>query len=401
MRRMSSLEEEVTPPRSMESAPTPTATRRLVLARGGALTRFSGLGGAHHALLNHHQKGRFAGFDLLDVLEYQEQRSAFGKVRHRWSKQPKRVRSYCQQHLGPNDVLHITDQEQAHLAPPRSSQRPKVVITVHDLFHLFPFEQRVVLTDGENAMGESLIEVGEHRPGRVRRRDLNKLREGLSRADLLVCDSTFTRDVCRREFPGVKAVAVPLGLDCDAYASSGVPQKNPKFSMLFIGSSDPRKRLDFLFDLLHTCDEELRQHSVLHVVGDQSQMAHALAKSIDMEVMVHPRLDDQALMLLRQEADVLLFPSAAEGYGYPPIESMASGCPVLCSDLPAHNELMPEGACLPAGDFRGWREALSGNFHAWETTTAKVPDERLMEHARQFSADVFVQNMTAAYNALW
>jgi hypothetical protein len=79
-RRMSSLEEVATPPRAMESEPTPAATRRLVLARGGALTRFSGLGGAHHALLNHHQEGRFECLELLDVLEYPEQTSAFGKA---------------------------------------------------------------------------------------------------------------------------------------------------------------------------------------------------------------------------------------------------------------------------------------------------------------------------------
>jgi glycosyltransferase involved in cell wall biosynthesis len=274
------------------------------------------------------------------------------------------------------------------------------MVTVHDLFHLFPFEQRVVLTDGDNAMGESVVKVGEHRPGRVRRRDLSKLKRGLSRADLLVCDSVFTREVCRREFPDVEAVTVPLGLDCEAYVPSGVGQKNPTFTMLFIGSSDSRKRLDFVFNLLQTTEEGIRQRSTLHVVGDQSQSAHALAKDIDMEVIVHPRLDDEALMRLRQEADVLLFPSAAEGYGYPPIESMAAGCPVLCSDLPAHNELMPEGACLPAGDFRAWRDALSGHFQAWDTSTAKVADEGLMGHAQKFSAEVFVQNMTVAYNAL-
>ena len=53
-------------------------------------------------------------------------------------------------------------------------------------------------------------------------------------------------------------------------------------------------------------------------------------------------------MSLRQRSDLLLFPSAAEGFGYPPIESMSAGCPVLCSDLPAHNELMPDGDLLPA-----------------------------------------------------
>ena len=397
---MSSLEEEATLPRGMESAPKPAAKRRLVLARGGALTRFSGLGGAHDALLNHHRQGRFEHLELLDVLEYPEQSSAFSKVRYRWSKHPKRVRAYCQQHLGPNDILHITDQEQAHLTPPRSPDRPNVVITVHDLFHLFPFEQRVALSDGEKSMGEDVVEIGEHRPGRVRRRDLAKLKQGLSRADLLVCDSAFTRDVCQREFPSIAAEIVPLGLSSKAYAPSSKLGKNETFTMLFVGSPDPRKRLPFIVNLLGTCEKGLLDQSTLHVVGDQRQTAEALAKSIGMNVVVHPRLDDQQLMQLRQQADVLLFPSAAEGYGYPPIESMASGCPVLCSDLPAHNELMPTGACLPPGDIGAWRLALAGHFQTWNASTAKLPDRNLMDHARQFSSEIFVQNMTAAYDAL-
>tara|TARA_B100000900_G_scaffold7444_1_gene6287 strand:+ start:2217 stop:3413 length:1197 start_codon:yes stop_codon:yes gene_type:complete len=397
---MSSLEEEATLPRGMESAPKPANKRRLVLARGGSLTRFSGLGGAHDALLNHHRQGRFEHLELLDVLEYPEQISAFSKVRYRWSKHPKRVRAYCQQRLGPNDILHITDQEQAHLAPPRSPNRPNVVITVHDLFHLFPFEQRVSLNDGEKSMGEDVVKVGEHRPGRVRRRDLVNLKQGLSRADLLVCDSAFTRDVCQREFPNIATVIVPLGLNSKAYAPSNELDKNETFTMLFVGSSDPRKRLPFIVKLLGTCEKELLGRSTLHVVGDQRQTAEALAKSIGMNVVVHPRLEDQQLMQLRQQADVLLFPSAAEGYGYPPIESMASGCAVLCSDLPAHNELMPMGTCLPAGDIGAWRLALAGHFQTWNTSTAKIPDRHLIDHARQFSSEVFVQNMTAAYDTL-
>ena len=115
---------------------------------------------------------------------------------------------------------------------------------------------------------------------------------------------------------------------------------------------------------------------------------------------MHPRLDDEAMMKLRHTADVLLFPSAAEGFGYPPVESMASGCPVLCSDLPAHNELMPEGTCLQAGDLDAWSIALAEHHTAWTLSQHHAVDERLMEHAKRFSSEAFVENMAAAYRSL-
>ncbi len=384
----------------MASPPPSANALRVLLVRGGALTPYSGLGGAHRVLVEHHLAGRFPDVSMMSVLEYPEQSSSFGRLRYRWSKHPKNVRTYCKQHLGPNDVVHITDQEQAHLVPARFPGRPKVVVTVHDLFHFFPHKVSVPVSGrGEHQRDED-VQVGDGSPGLARRLDLSKLRAGLGRADLLVCDSEHTRRTCREAYPSVKAITVPLGLETERYAPSEAQPKNLKFNLLYVGSADPRKRLQFLTDLLNTSGDEFNQTTVFHVVGDQGTSTTTLLQSLDVEVVVHPRLDDEAMMKLRHKADLLLFPSAAEGFGYPPVESMASGCPVLCSDLPAHNELMPEGTCLPAGDSEVWLKALADHHDAWRASEQKVADERLMEHARRFSSKVFVENMTAAYRSL-
>ncbi len=42
-------------------------------------------------------------------------------------------------------------------------------------------------------------------------------------------------------------------------------------------------------------------------------------------------VSDQELPALYNAVDVLLFPSLYEGFGWPPLEAMASGTPVVCS----------------------------------------------------------------------
>ena len=46
------------------------------------------------------------------------------------------------------------------------------------------------------------------------------------------------------------------------------------------------------------------------------------------------KLTDSQLLARLQNAEVLIFPSAGEGFGYPPAEAMAAGCLVLASIYP-------------------------------------------------------------------
>ena len=298
-------------------------SRKVCLARGGTLTRFSGIGGAHHSLLDHHKSGDFPDAKLVCVLEYPEQKGALGKIRHRWIKHPKIVTKFCQESLGSDDILHITDQEQAHLVPERYHGRPKVLVTVHDLFHMYPYQETISITQDGKEQYQQTISVGNQKPGLVRKYDLKKLIAGLSRADVLICDSEFTRRVCEEKFPNVEAITIPLGLDCEKYIPKTEIPKNSKFEMLFVGSADPRKRLNFVAEIIGACDSRVKENSVLHIVGDRSSTADKISETLEIEVIIHQSLDDEQLMRLRQKCDLLLFPSAAEGYGYPPIESMA------------------------------------------------------------------------------
>ncbi|HEX4646315.1 MAG TPA: glycosyltransferase family 1 protein [Verrucomicrobiae bacterium] len=98
------------------------------------------------------------------------------------------------------------------------------------------------------------------------------------------------------------------------------------------------------------------------------------------------------LPLLYRSADVFVYPSLYEGFGFPPLEAMACGCPVLCSARGALGEIVGNAAVIvdpedvPALKSQlarlaadaGWRERLraAGLEHArqfdWQRAAART-----------------------------
>ena len=60
--------------------------------------------------------------------------------------------------------------------------------------------------------------------------------------------------------------------------------------------------------------------------------------------------DDRALAEWYTAADLLLFPSLWEGFGWPPLESMACGTPVVASDIAAIREVVGDAGILVSPD---------------------------------------------------
>ena len=381
--------------------------KSVILARGGVLGRNTGLGGAHHNLLVALKNGNIKGYQLGATCEYDlaVKTNPVKRLLMRWWSHPRVVKRFVNSSAtsGNCDILHITDQEQAHLVP-KNSKVP-VVVTVHDLFHLFPKQVKI---------GQEIIQVGEAKPPIYRSRDLKKLKSGLMRADLLVCDSRATLSDCKNYFPNVKSICIPLGLDIDAFANFaqtdsqviGPAQNLPEgCNLLIVGSHDPRKRLKFICEVLGGLDDLIKNEVHIHHVGNAEcpyggPSSHQLAKQNNVQNWygVGTNLSHQELMWMRIKSDALLFPSGSEGFGYPPLESMACGTKVLCSNLASHNELMPDNYCIEADDIDAWRKAIVEIHSQWKQREGPIDaDQELIQYSRNFSMSAFNERMAEAY----
>ena len=108
--------------------------KRVLLVRGGSLGRNTGLGAAHHNLVDMLEAGKINGWELAGVCEYPLAKTSnpISRIWNRWFSHPKRVARQIEQLAQAKgcDLVHITDQEQAHLVP-NNSPLP-VAITIHD-----------------------------------------------------------------------------------------------------------------------------------------------------------------------------------------------------------------------------------------------------------------------------
>src|SRR5262249_44944457 len=89
----------------------------------------------------------------------------------------------------------------------------------------------------------------------------------------------------------------------------------------------------------------------LLIIGDEISKYATLRRSVHRHKLhKHVRffgfVSDQTLAALYRLANVFVFPSLYEGFGLPPLEAMASGTPVIASNVSSLPEVVGDAALL-------------------------------------------------------
>ncbi|HEY9870100.1 MAG TPA: glycosyltransferase family 1 protein [Candidatus Obscuribacterales bacterium] len=125
-----------------------------------------------------------------------------------------------------------------------------------------------------------------------------------------------------------------------------------------------------------------------------------LAAELDLagRVVEAVKPDNLVLQALYSRAFALLYPSLAEGFGWPVIEAQACGCPVVASDRPPLPEITGDSALLKdVADEEGFAAALRELLDAGRRA---VWIEKGYDNAKRFDADGMIREYLALYKEI-
>ncbi len=115
--------------------------------------------------------------------------------------------------------------------------------------------------------------------------------------------------------------------------------------ILFVSTIEPRKGIDKLLDAFLIVKKEIpdAQLMIIGKVGWKAKhILEKIHKFVDLKIGVDylGYISDEDLVKLYSEVDVLVYPSVYEGFGVPPLEAMACGCPVAVSKVSSIPEVV-------------------------------------------------------------
>lgn len=250
----------------------------------------------------------------------------------------------------------------------------KTVVLIHDLI---PLTHPETVADGSTARFAARLE-------RVR-----------LYADLVISNSRATQDAVDAHWAnecGAPPISVAL-LGVDDVQRPTVA-KDPK-SFVVLGTIEARKNHALLLDVWEQLSASLPPDQMphLHIIGPVGwRVTELMARLtthplLNKAIFMHGAVPEAKKTRRLAEAQALLFPSLAEGFGYPPLEALALGTPVVVSDLPVLRETLGTMAVyLSPKDAYSWSETI--RQHVVGTDTINMDGAAALPRWETHFADV-------------
>ncbi len=204
------------------------------------------------------------------------------------------------------------------------------------------------------------------------------MRDALGKIQRHIAVSPSAADFVHRYFPNVPMTIIPNGIDVERFHPAS-PRREKKsndvITILYVGRMDPRKGAKYLFASLPYLETALGDHYRVVVVGTgwmqkyyDAYIPLQLRKRVKFAGFVSPA----DLPGYYRAADIYCSPATGgESFGIVLLEAMASGTPVITSDIAGYRDVLTndrEGLLVPARSSRHLAEAI--------ITVAKDPARR-------------------------
>jgi glycosyltransferase involved in cell wall biosynthesis len=223
----------------------------------------------------------------------------------------------------PVDILHYT-----YYRPQPIVKGSRKVLTVYDMMH-----ERF----------QDSVPAGE-------RQIIAQKATMVAMADAIICPSASSKrdlvEFCQIDPAKVTVIYHGYGLTAPAAIA---PPVGLKPYILVVGDRGWYKNFDRLLQA-YASDLAFYQDFDLRCFGAQAFSEQELSiidrLGLPRENITWQKGSDAELVGLYQQAALFVYPSLYEGFGYPPLEAMAAGCPVACSNTSCFPETVANAAEL-------------------------------------------------------
>lgn len=167
---------------------------------------------------------------------------------------------------------------------------------------------------------------------------------------LYIVHSEFTKNDISNSWrvPVEKIKVINLG----SFIEPMLPRRNFNGrKILYVGTIEPRKGVNRLLDAFEIVMREIPDAELI-LCGKIGWKVKEIVERIHKMMKQNPNVkylgyvDDEKLIKLFREVDVCVYPSVYEGFGLPPLEAMACGCPVIASNSSSLPEVVGDAGIL-------------------------------------------------------
>ncbi len=171
-------------------------------------------------------------------------------------------------------------------------------------------------------------------------------------ADHLTTISHFSKKELMEhwQLPDEKVTVTYLGTDARFHPGTNGGATSEPY-LLAVGNLHPRKNLRRLIEAFVLLKQRHAIPHKLRIVGQKAWLFDDVFESVrrhgmENDIVFTGYLADSEVVETYQRADVTIYPSLYEGFGFPPLEAMASGCPVVCSTAASIPEVAGDAAVM-------------------------------------------------------
>ncbi len=229
-------------------------------------------------------------------------------------------------------------------------------------------------------------------------------RNSVRRSWRILTISEFSKKQIRKHLkvPSEKIKVLYLGVSSNIYEYNiskweaiKTRYQLPERYIMCLSTLEPKKNMKLLVEAYRELPEMYQDRVALVLAGRKGWKLEKLLETVEEnkkgKICITGYIDEEDLPYIYHHAELFVFPSFYEGFGIPPLEAMATGRPVLASDIDVLKEVLQDRAVYFQNNDK---ESLKSTLIACLNGKAgQYSAEELIEYSRRFNYQKTAQRL--------